>query len=278
MAEALLKAEQDYPAEGNSAVTKEEYTEIVYQMLLHISAASTTDRDRFVIDPHDLICGEFEHAAKGPKQLLNVPDDHHELFQRGRLDSVAVIEKEVRELGNRDVSEQLHYILRLPASLEQFPCGMRDQGHEGMVLQDFVEHKHSKTAKLEEAEVVALRLFTTSAFRHINNPLRDQARISSGEPHPLPVTVMLIIRGIRKLRVIGATGDEATRSMALWRGMRNVRPTDMFAKNGGTEVCVDTIIGVQTHTYIHTHTPIPTHTKCISMCIHAYIHTHHIHI
>jgi hypothetical protein len=237
---AEQKGAQYFPEEGNSPVTREEYTEIVYQILLGIFAASTkepdADRDRFVIEPNDLICGEFEHAAKGFYKLLNVSED--ELFLRRGLDGVAAIEEEVRALGDTDVSKQLQYILRLPASLKKCPNGMRDQGHEGMVLQDFVEHEHSKTADLNEAEVVALRLYTTSAFRHINNPLRDQARISSGEPHPLPVTVMLITSGIKKLRAIDAKGPAATQSKVLWRGMKNIRPKDQFAGEGGTEVCI----------------------------------------
>ncbi len=289
---AEQKGAQYYPEEGNSPVTREEYTEIIYQILLRISAASTkesdADRDRFVIEPNDLICGEFEHAAKGFYKLLNVPED--EVFRRRGLDGVAAIEEEVRALGDTDVSEQLHYILRRCAKERLCANGMRDQGHEGMVLQDFVEHEHSKTADLNEAEVVALRLYTTSAFRHINNPLRDQARISSGEPHPLPVTVMLITSGIKKLRAIDAKGDAATQSMVLWRGMHNVRPTDQFADKGGTEVCVcvDHCWHPHIHTYIHTyirmiHTYICTHAYTPKLrthhhtYIHTYIHTYHTH-
>ncbi len=228
-------------------VTREEYMKFVYNTLMSAPATSPEEpaddkglrkpktADRFAIGPNDLICGEFEHAAKGFYKLLNVPEK--DIIRLG-LDGVAAIEEEVRALGDTDVSEQLHYILHLPASLQSCPNGMRDQGHEGMVLQDFVEHEHSKTADLNEAEVVALRLYTTSAFRHINNPLRDQARISSGEPHPLPVTVMLITSGIKKLRAIDAKGPAAMQSMVLWRGMKNIRPTDQFAGEGGTEVCV----------------------------------------
>jgi hypothetical protein len=143
-----------------------------------------------------------------------------------------------------------------------------DKGHEGMVLRDFVEHEHSRTAELDEAEVVALRLYTTSAFRHINSPLRDQARISSGTPHPLPVTVMLITKGIKKLRAIDASADAAIQSMVLWRGVHNVRPTDSFAVKGGTEVCVlcvcKCVIGVCMQVY---------HNIYIYIYIYIYMHT-----
>jgi hypothetical protein len=124
---------------------------------------------------------------------------------------------------------------------------VRDRGHAGMRLGDFLRHPNCATAQLEEEEVVALRLYTTSAFQQINGPLRDEKRIERGEPHPLPVTVMLIASGIRKLRAISAQSKEATQTAVLWRGMKNVKATDKFVKSGGTEVCV-----LVTHAYTHT--------------------------
>jgi hypothetical protein len=204
------------PEKEDSPVTKEEFMEIVYNIELELSALSArgsdAHRDRFVADPRDLVCGEFEHAAKGYFKLLNVPEVE---VSRRALEGVAAIEEEVRALGDTDVSEHLHYILKEPAKEKRCANGVRDKGHEGMVLQDFVEHQHSRTADLDKAEVVALRLYTTPAFRQINDPLRDQARISSGTPHPLPVTVMLIARGIKKLRTVDATMDAGTQSVVL---------------------------------------------------------------
>jgi hypothetical protein len=149
---------------------------------------------------------------------------------------VAAIEEEVNALGNRDVIQQLGYILWQPAKEKKFANGVRDKGHAGMWLSDFVQHEHARTAELEEAEVVALRLYTTSAFQQINSPLRDQERIRSKKPHPLPVTVMLISKAIKKLRAVNSHSDSAREPLVLWRGMKNVRPTDHFATNGGTEV------------------------------------------
>jgi hypothetical protein len=107
-----------------------------------------------------------------------------------------------------------------------------------MSLQDFINDENSEIAGLKEAEVVALRLYTTPAFQQINNPLRDMERITGGAPHPLPVTVMLIASGIKKLRSVHADKDVATQTVVLWRGMKNIKPTDKFAEEGGTEVCM----------------------------------------
>ena len=59
-----------------------------------------------------------------------------------------------------------------------------DYGHHGMTLDDFVKHKHARVAELSRANVLALRLYTTSSFPKFNGPLRAGAC-----PHPLKMTV-----------------------------------------------------------------------------------------
>jgi hypothetical protein len=223
-------------------LTEDEYREIVYHVLVKTSATCqvedkenlrSTTEEKFVAKPSEFVCGEYQHAAKGFYKLLNVQEE--EIMKRAS-EGVGAIEKEVQALGDVSVAEQLDYILWQKAQEKQFSNGVRDKDHAGMQLEDFVNHVHSKTAELQEAEVVALRLYTTSAFKQINKPLRDQDRINNGTAHPLPVTVTLISRGIKKLRVIDAENEEAVKSMVLWRGMCNVRPSDNFAVKGGTEL------------------------------------------
>ena len=57
---------------------------------------------------------------------------------------------------------------------------------------------------LSKAHVAALRLYTTAAYKTINNPLRDAGRTAE---HPLPVTVYLLSEAIKRLRA--ARIDEA---------------------------------------------------------------------
>ena len=52
----------------------------------------------------------------------------------------------------------------------------RDEGHFGMRLQDFHQMKEASQAELTLAEVAALRLYTTSTFKLINEPLRKVHR------------------------------------------------------------------------------------------------------
>ena len=123
-------------------------------------------------------------------------------------------------------------MLHEPASEKEFPNGVRDRGRNGERLADFVSHPIATAHGLDEPRVAALRLYTTAAYSHINNPLR------AGDRHPLPVTVAFIADGIKKLRAKRAEGAGATSTLTLWRGMRNLKIADDFLteRRGGTEL------------------------------------------
>jgi hypothetical protein len=235
-----MTAEYNPEAESHP-LNKDEYRNMIQAILLAAAEAgeSSGQRDdsrlhKFIAEPRELICGEFEHAAKGFFRLLHVDEDDISLRS---VKGVGAIEEEVQELGNERLFEELDYILRHPAREKWFPNGVRDKGRAGMRLHDFMQHEHAKIAELKEAEVVALRLYTSPVFEAINAPLRDHDRINRGIPHPLPVTVNMISKGIKKLRAVGANDDAAIQARVLWRGMRNLLPTDQFSQRGGTEVC-----------------------------------------
>lgn len=107
---------------------------------------------------------------------------------------------------------------------------------KGMRLADFVNAPSAKAAKLTEAEVAAIRLYSTAAFRSINNPLRDQERSERGEAHPLPATVTLIRDGLKKMRVVELKLGAANRELDLYRGMAGMTLDDAFLTEGGTEL------------------------------------------
>jgi hypothetical protein len=224
-----------YTGEGE-VLSKEEYRDMVRAILSAKpvdATASERSGGRFTSTPKELICGEFEHAANGLYRLLNVDEDDVNDWTK---EGIKAMEKEVKRLGDKDVSEHLSYILNEPSSEKTYSNGVRDKGRNGMRLVDFVRHENATVAGLKEAEVAALRLYTTIAYKAINDPLRDQDRIASGQPHPLPVTAALIARAIRKLRAVGAKEAAATEKLLLYRGMRNLVPGDKFIKKGGTEL------------------------------------------
>ncbi len=141
---------------------------------------------------------------------------------------------------------------------------------QGMELSDFLYHAYSREAGLEEAHgaharferaaqtlaslwltlgasnparspsvpaVLALRLYTTAAFKSLVTPLRDLQRT---DPHPFPATIHFIAEGIGKLRVVDAKKgrlNEGSEAVDLWRGLKDMDRSipDAFRKLGGTE-------------------------------------------
>ncbi len=237
--------------QGDALLSVEDYTEIVNCLLMATSDSEPEQQENLVTnkfngEPKDLICGEFQDAAHGLSRLLNVEEDE---VVSNSLEGVEAIEEEVMALGDKNVALQLYYILWEEAKEKLFPNGVRDKGNTGKSLDYFVKHETATSAKLKDAEVVALRLYTTSAFSKINNPLRDQSRINDKVPHPLPVTVWLITSAIKKLRSIGSGNDVALTEKVLWRGLKDIKPTDRFTSVGGTEVC--DCIYIYVSAYIH---------------------------
>ena len=73
------------------------------------------------------------------------------------------------------------------------------------MLDDFIAHSSARTARLQAAHVVAIRLYSTAAFRSLNNPLRDRSRTT---PHPFAATIFFLADGIKKLRTVEADKEK----------------------------------------------------------------------
>ena len=103
----------------------------------------------------------------------------------------------------------------------------------GMLLTDFLSLSEAQTAKLELAHVLALRLYTTAAYKIINGPLRERW---GGQQHPFPVTVCFLSDALGKLRAVGAEHRSAHVEFDLWRGLSDRSVHDSFCAQGGTEM------------------------------------------
>ena len=193
---------------------------------------------RFLVpDRSCLVTGNAMDAALGINHFMRA--DEHEV-QRQMSEGVRAIVREVEQSGSEVDRECLDYVLnqRAGSSARRFQHGKRrDEGRNGEVLADFVNHRCSRTAHLSEAHVLALRLYTTAAFQSINQPLRDLS--DERRPHPFPVTVNYIRDGISKLRAVEGRREQrfgAIGTVDLWRGMRNMTVAPDFHKHGGTEL------------------------------------------
>ena len=76
----------------------------------------------------------------------------------------------------------------------------------GMSFDDFCEHPHAQMAQLTRAHVLAIRLYSTAAFKSLNTPLRN--RDPKRAPHPYPVTTRFIKRAPRPLMSIHYAVDD----------------------------------------------------------------------
>jgi hypothetical protein len=105
-----------------------------------------------------------------------------------------------------------------------------------MRFDDFVNHPTAKLVGLRREQVLALRLYTTIAFKSINIPLRDQSREAEGRAHPLPVTVTQIEKAVLQLRKVEGNETTAHDSVDLYRGIAGRTVPSEFLAKGGTEL------------------------------------------
>jgi len=106
----------------------------------------------------------------------------------------------------------------------------------GMRFDDFANHPTAKLVGLRREQVLALRLYTTIAFKSINIPLRDQSRETEGRAHPLPVTVTQIEKAVLQLRKVEGNASTAHDSVDLYRGLAGRSISSEFLARGGTEL------------------------------------------
>jgi hypothetical protein len=197
----------------------------------------------------ELVFAPPREAAMGINPFLRVADA--ELYDGLRRGVTAIVEEFERNGTETDL-ECLDYVLRHPAGSSQkifpnspYPRDCDENGvrrdrltasGEAMAFHDFVSHPHSQMARLSEAHVLALRLYTTSAYSSLNSPLRNRAHVGA---HPMPVTVKLITEAVKQLRSVALESDlfdMSRRSKDLWRGMRDSCATTEFLNHGGTEI------------------------------------------
>jgi hypothetical protein len=188
---------------------------------------------------YKLVTGRAANAAHGIADYMGIDGKQEAtLLLRG----VDAIREEFRSNGTEEQLAIVEYILDQPAKEEEESGNdghntvLRDKGHAGMHLRDFMAYGNAVTAKLEEAHVAALRIYTSKAFKCINDPLR-----SGQKPHPFAATTLFLSIGLKKLRSVNATATKIQKEVHFWRGMRNLELTEEFKTRGGTELgCMST--------------------------------------
>jgi serine/threonine protein kinase len=137
------------------------------------------------------------------------------------------------DLDYSKIASDLHYIIYESAVEKKEWNGIRDHGRAGYRLKDFMALPQAAMAMLTEAELVAMRFYTSHSFNSINIAMRDTGRKVS---HPLPGIVTNIERGLKKLRALGSDNLMSKRVIVLWRGMSSMQIPQQFEIEGGTEL------------------------------------------
>ena len=138
-------------------------------------------------------------------------------------------------LDYSSISADFHYIVHEAAVEHTFWNGTRDHGRAGRRLADFMALPQAVEANVTEAELAALRFYTSHSFNSINMALRDQKRTY---PHPLSGIVTSIQRSLKKLRTLGSDDASSKQTVVLWRGMRDLQLPHQFSAQGGTELAL----------------------------------------
>ena len=198
-------------ASSENILNVDDYRELVQTILARdIDASQGASGDsmlRFNSDVKSLVCGEFADAANGLIELLQVEEfDLSDKIPAG----LSAMQSEIELFGNEELINLFDYVVNEPASEVVYAQGTRDKGRIGTCLADFIQHPHAKEAKLNECDIVALRIYTLPPFQYINDPLRDTERVRNKIPHPLPVLTEHLTRALKKLRRIDAAADAAT--------------------------------------------------------------------
>ena len=144
------------------------------------------------------------------------------------------IQREFEEHGTPLDRHCLNYVVQGTAGSDahEFWNGKMDGGRQedyGLTLQGFLDKKEAVEAGLEKEEVIALRVYSTAAYKSLNDPFLARDRSSA---HPFPATIGFLASGIKKLR----SNDKSGATFDLFRGLSNVKAGEgsSFDENGGT--------------------------------------------
>jgi hypothetical protein len=182
-----------------------------------------------------LVVGRPQEAAHGIADYMGIDMKQFALYLQGGVNSIRM---EFEESGSTEDIALMRYVLDEAATPATEMASnseiVRDKGHEGMRLSDFLQFPDAVTAKLEPAHIAALRIYSSQGCKCVNNPLRNHEK-----PHPFAATTLFLCGALQKLRAVNAT--RTVQQQELWRGMKDLELTEEFKRSGGTELgCLST--------------------------------------
>ena len=222
--------------------------------------------DKYVAAQNQIRMGKAADSTHGIQVLIGLTD---QALSQSLADPVAAIQREFAQSGGDEDKENLRCVLE----------GLKRPGWtSGQSLEALVAHPHARMAKLRRHHVLALRLYTTSSYCRVNDPLRS---VPPQRPHPFASTAYFTdqvrtcgsavqhsasraalhvrtpegpversshaafwspcLQGIKLMRAVAASLPDAHTTRIFWRGMKDLGLTMEFLQQGGTEfACLST--------------------------------------
>ena len=203
----------------------------------NVKQGQQDDASKFVAPMISL--GKNTLAAKGLDTLLGVDPKTYMHVK----DKVKVMLKEFAKSGtdedNANIKHLMNGTYKNPPNADGSPLTPDEVSGQSKTIDELMQCSDVQDAGLEWYHVLALRLYTTSSYRSINDPMRQTPPVL---PHPFAATLFYISDALSKLREVQGK-DPAVRNTTLvfWRGMRDLQVAEEFIRTGGTEMaCMST--------------------------------------
>ena len=232
----LLQLQQHAP---DGALAEQDSVKVSLELVSNVAGEKLAPLEaRFLWDDvQELERGNASNAVRGLAAHMGLSDEEmHTRMGQG----LQAIKREWTDHGTDEDRECLDYVLHQVAGTSKrvFPNGCRDRDRGPLKFHDFVQHPRSQAAALTDAHVLALRLYTTAAYKSINHALR-----SGHDAAKFAATIGFLADGIKKLRSPEACSPGAgsasvpnspKEKVVLWRGLRNTALPEDFLLHGGT--------------------------------------------
>ena len=126
------------------------------------------------------------------------------------LSALQSIQKEFADHGTEEDKECLEYILyqKAGSSDKKFPNGIRDKGRRGEQIIHFLNEGRSQVCRLDMQHVLALRLYTSAAFKSLNQPLRERAAADAKAAAKVAATAAAKVQPDEKPQKMRSGGSE----------------------------------------------------------------------
>ena len=180
----------------------------------------TGDLQKFICPGQSIRFGTLEDAMHGIGSILLGSTDADQKLAEYTLEGEAAIEREFMHNGSAEDRSNFTKVRD-----GTFP--------DGKTLEQLMKHKSTKVAKLQRYHVLALRLYTSSSYSKINNPMRSEP---PARPHPFAATTFFVFDAIKKLRTVESQGAAGKKPLTLWRGVSGLSLTQDFMTDGGCEL------------------------------------------